>query len=243
MSLGHAAGNPSAYDLYESGAFTAALTAGENEGDAAGLIVAARAAIADAELRDAPCASCLNHLEDIARRVIAAEPEEAEGYIYLSVALGLRARLLGLMEARREKLAEHSDEALEIALQLSPASSLALAARGGWHIEVARLAGNFLGRILYGARADEGKTYFRRAVAAEPENLVIRYQFALSLSGYDLHGERPEVETLLAEAAAIMPRDAYEVAVQTRAAELATLLRDGDIHSYGARVNAFQGFP
>ena len=243
MSVVRAAENPSAYQLYEAGAFAAAMAAGESEGDASGLIIAARAAIADAELRDAPCAVCLTRLENVARHAIAEAPGAAEGYIYLSIALGLRARLLGMMEARKENLAEHSDEALETALQLSPESSLALAARGGWHIEVARLAGNFLGRILYDARADEGNIYFRRAIAAEPENLVIRYQFALSLSGYDLGSQRREIETLLADAMAIMPRDAYEAAVQTRAAELAALLLGGDLPAYRMRVDVFQGFP
>jgi len=230
-----------AMQLYAQGAFAEAIAEAESEGSAEGFEYAARASLADAELRDAPCLACLEHAEELARETIARDPTRPGGYVMLVAALGRKARLLGWIAAQRQGIATETGEALTRALAIDPDYALALSARGAWHIEIAHQAGGFLASLLYGADAGEGKSYFERAMAAEPGNLVIPYQFALALTAYDMDGERDRIEELLAEARTDMPRDAYERAIVLRAAELENLLEAGRDEVFVARAEIFRG--
>src|SRR5688572_1392898 len=87
-----AADNAPAMALFEKGDYLAAVKAGAAEGTATSLTLAARATLADATLREAPCLECLQSAEALARRAIAADPNNMEGHIHLAVALGSQAR-------------------------------------------------------------------------------------------------------------------------------------------------------
>jgi len=78
----------------------AAAQAGAAEGSAPSLALAARATLADATLRDAPCMVCLQNAEALARRAIAVDPNNMEGHIHLAVSLGYQARIIGPIRAR-----------------------------------------------------------------------------------------------------------------------------------------------
>ncbi|MEE8439290.1 MAG: hypothetical protein V3S07_06845 [Micropepsaceae bacterium] len=231
----------SAHGLYAEGEYAEAISAGEAEGGASGFALAARAALADAELRDVPCLECLRRAEELARMAIAANPEHTEAYAFLVTALGRRARLIGFFASQREGIAGQTDNAIGTALQLEPSSSVALALRGAWHIEVVSQAGRFLGRVLYGARVEEGKRFFREATQLEPENLVINYQYALSLHGLDFAGEQPEIETALEAASSGAPRDAYEGSIRARAEILLNLLQDGMEDAFHEHIMRYRG--
>ncbi len=231
----------SAADFYAGGEYLKAISAGEEEGGAGGFALAARAVLADAELRDMPCIECLRRAEELARGAVAADPEYAEGYIFLVTALGRRARLSGFFASQREGIAGQTDSAIASALQLEPNSSIALTLRGAWHIEVVSQAGRFLGRVLYGASVEEGKRFFHRAIELEPKNLVINYPYALALDGYDFAAERQEIETPLAAASSGVPRDAYEEAIKERASALLGLLRDGTEDALRESMKRFRG--
>jgi tetratricopeptide (TPR) repeat protein len=230
-----------ALTLYAEGEYLAAISAGEAEGGSNGLTVAARAAIADAELRDTPCLECLLNAEEFAQAAIAADGENAEAYILLVTALGRRARVIGFFAAQREAIASRTDEAIATALHLDPASPFALAVRGAWHIEIVNQAGRFLGRVLYGANFEEGKNFYRQAIEMDPENLVTRYQFALSLDGYDFEQERTEIEAALEAAIAGDPGNAYEASIKDRAQTLIDLLRGGMEDAFRERMRQFRG--
>lgn len=231
----------SALALYSEGEYTAAISAGEAEGGANGFTTAARAALADAELREQTCLECLLNAERLAQAAIAADAENVDAHILFATALGRRARIIGFFASQREAIASRTDDAIAVALRLDPASSFALAVRGAWHIEIVSQAGRFLARILYRADIDEGKDFYRQAIERDPENPVIRYQYALSLDGYDFEQERAEIEVALEAAIAGVARNAYEEAIKIRAETLLDLLRSGMEAAFEERMKQFRG--
>jgi tetratricopeptide (TPR) repeat protein len=240
-ALGAAADSPLV--LYQAGAYEEAVAAGEAEGTGTGLATAARAALADANLRDVPCLACLKRAENLARRSLAFDRTRPEAFVYLAASLGYQARIVGIFRARFARYPEQAREAIDAALALDPGDPWVLASAGAWQVEVVRNGGAFLARTLYGARFETGTEYFRRAIAAEPENLVIRVQYALSLSGYDFENYREEALAELSTAVKTAPRTAYEAALQKRAEGLLKLVSANKLADYRARVRLFQGYP
>ena len=230
-------------DLYVRGDYAAAIEAGEKANDGEGLAVAARAVLAEADLGDAPCLSCLQRAEAYAQRAIDADPKRTEAYVYYAITLGYEARIIGIVRARLANYPAKSKRALDTALMVSPADAWTLAALGGWNIEVVRGGGSLVGRVLFGASFDNGVDYFRRGIAADPENLILRFQYALSLAGYDVEENRAEIEAALINAAGEMPRTAYEKVIKMRAANLLDLLRTDKANEFRAAVSRYQGFP
>jgi len=232
-----------ALELYRAGDYQAAIRAGLAENNENGFDVAARAALAEETLRDSPCLRCLKLAETYARRAIAAGGKMPESYVYLAAALGHEARIVGPIRARLANYPEDAKDALDTAQRVRPNFSWTLAALGGWNIEVVRTGGALLGDLLYDAGFERGVAYFKRAVAAEPSNLVIHFQFALALTAYDLDAQRSIVASELAAAASGTPSSAYDAAIKQRAGTLKEILAKGDDDGVLALVHKYQGYP
>jgi tetratricopeptide (TPR) repeat protein len=229
--------------LFAKGDYLAAAKAGAAEGTATSLALAARAILADATLRDAPCLECLQNAEALARRAIAADPNNMEAHIHLAVALGYQARIIGPIRARFQGFAEQAKQEIETALRLAPNSHWALSAAGGFNIEVVRSGGRLLGSLLYGASFEDGVAYFHKAVAADPENPLIKLQYALSLTGYSFDALRAEIAAVLESCSRAKPENSYEQAMKERAARLLALLNANKREEYLALARRYQGFP
>ena len=178
----------------------------------------------------------------LARRSIALDMRHPEGFVFLAVSLGYQARIVGSIRAQFLHYPEQAKEAIDHALAIAPNDAFGLAAAGGWHVEVVR-NGSILARPMYGARIDTGLDYFRRALAADPDNLVIRVQYALSLSGYDFETYKNEVVSQLNAIAKIEPRSAYERELKQRAGGLLDLIKANKRSEFRALVNRYQGYP
>ena len=194
-------------------------------------------------MRDAPCLACLKRAEIYARRAIAAGGKLPESYVYLAAALGHEARIVGMIGARLANYPEQTKDALDTAYRIRPNFGWTLAALGGWNIEVTRSGGRWLADAIYDASFGKGVGYFQRAIAADPGNLAIRFQFALALASYDLDAERGTVARELAAAANGTPASAYDAAIKQRAQKLADLLAKGDDDAVLALVRKYQGYP
>ncbi|MBL6938246.1 MAG: hypothetical protein ISS15_06570 [Alphaproteobacteria bacterium] len=234
---------PNAYDLYVAGRFDAAMKAGEASNSALGFVTAARAALADAQTRAGPCLDCLKRAEDYARKAIALDNSVSDAHVYLAVAMGYEARIVGPVWARAHNYPGQAKDELDMALRLNPKNAWALGALGGWNIEIVRTGGARLASWIYGATDDAGLAAFASAFRQAPDNLTVRYQYALSLSGYDLDRFRPQIDDALAKVASLKPVTAYERTAQHRAAELASLLKKGDRDAFDAMVRRYQGYP
>ncbi|MGD0142942.1 MAG: hypothetical protein ABSC92_07275 [Rhizomicrobium sp.] len=241
-ATGAAAVSNSALALYNVGKYAQAEKAGVAAGDAAGYALATRSVLAD-ETMHQPCLECLERAETYARKAMAIDPKYPEGHIYLAVTLGYEARIIGLIVARYRGYAEEAKQNLDDVLAVDPNNPWALAGLGGWNIEIVRNGGASLAGWIYGANVKTGKEYFAKAFAVDPNNLVLRYQYALVLGAYDSDGERKEIEDTLARAAAGTPHSEYEKFVQARSRTLLNTIKSGDLQSFDQMVRHDQGYP
>lgn len=233
----------SLFALYAQGQYEEAMRQGSAAGNAAGLAIAARAAMADAMMRPAPCLECLKRAEAYARRAVAVDQDAADGHVWLAAALGYEARIVGLVRARLDNDPAQAKANLDDALRTQPDNAYALAALGGWNVEIVRAGGKFLASKLYGASIEQGMTLFDRAVRAAPRNVAVRYQIALSLAGFNSDAYRSRIDSELEAAIHAAPETAYEKFVQGRAAELLALLKRDDRDAFDAKLRTFQGYP
>lgn len=231
------------YALYAAGKYEAAMKAGAAQNDTQGFTVAARAALADATTRDAPCLDCLKHAEAYARQAVAADARAPEANTFLAVSLGYEARIVGPVFARLHNYPDEAKERLDKALADDPKNVWALGALGGWNIEIVRTGGAYLGNWIYGATEDKGLEAFAQAFRSAPDNLSVRYQYGLSLSGYDADRFQSQILDAFARVGRLTPQTAYERIAQARAAELAALWKKGDRAAFDARVRKYQGYP
>jgi len=243
VALPASAAVPTPWDLYVAGHYAEAMKAGAASASAQGYLVAARAALADATTRPAPCLDCLRHAEALARQATAADPRLADAHVYLAVAMGYEARVVGPVWARAHNYPGHAKDELDAALALDPKSPWALGALGGWNVEIVRTGGDYLASWLYGATVDKGLDAFAAAFRVAPDNLSVRYQYALSLSGYDADRFSHEIRDAFGHIAKLKPTTAYETVARARAAELSNLLNRGDRDAFNAKVRLYQGYP
>lgn len=231
------------FAIYARGDYEQAARMGEASGTAAGLATAARAVLADDVLRDTPCLSCLERAEGLARQAIAADPHYALGQVWLAVALGYQARIIGAIKARLKNMPAQSRAALAQAVKDDPGNAFAVSALGGWHIEVVRGGGAALARLFYGAKESEAVNLFDRAARLAPGNVAVRYQIALSLAGFDTTKYQARIASELKAALSDTPQTAYENKIQGRAGELLGLMNQGGHDAFAMRVRKYQGFP
>jgi tetratricopeptide (TPR) repeat protein len=150
---------------------------------------------------------------------------------------------VGLIRARLNNDPAQAKEHLDAALKIDPDNPYALAALGGWNVEIARTGGKFLAHKLYDASLEQGLALFDRAARAAPRNVAIRYQIALSLAGLDSDTARAQVESELEAAVHATPQTAYDKFAAARAGELLALLKHGDSGAFDEKVRVFQGYP
>lgn len=231
------------FAAYARGDYEQAVRLGEEAGTAPGYATAARAVLADEVLRDTPCLPCLERAEKLARQAVAADPHHAFGQVWLSVALGYQARIIGMVKARMRDMPHQSRTALDQAVADDPGNAFAVSALGGWHIEVVRGGGAPLARLFYGARESEAIALFDRAVRLAPGNVAVRYQIALSLAGFDAGKYQARIVSELKAAISDTPATEYEKKIQARATELLALMNQGDHGAFDKRVRKYQGFP
>jgi tetratricopeptide (TPR) repeat protein len=231
------------YELYAAGKYEEAIRAGSDAGDAPGYATAARAAMAIAAEKAVPCMECLQRAEKLARKAITVDGRNVAGRVYLAATLGYEARIVGLMTAKMRGYPDEAKVQLDKALSLDPDDPWALAARGGWNVEVVRAGGAFLANMIYGATLKAGFADFDKAFRVEPDNIALRYQYALSLSALDIETYRRQVEDVLRKVVKTKPATEYERFARWRAQELVDALRDDDMPEFRRLLKRDQGYP
>ena len=179
----------------------------------------------------------------MARASIAADPHQAFGHVWLAVALGYQARVLGIVKARWRDMPAQSKAELDASVSDDPKNPYAVSALGGWHIEVVRGGGATLARYLYGASESEALNLFDRAAHLAPGNVAVRYQIALALAGFDAEKYRARIVTELKAAISGTADTAYEKKIQGRAQELLGQFGPAPHEGFDALVRKYQGFP
>lgn len=228
---------------YDHGKFMVAATVAESEGSPEALAFAARARIADAIMRDDLCLACLVRAQATAQSAIAQDPNQAEGYIQLAIAIGFRGRLVSTFEAQSEGLAEQGRAAIDRALELDPVNAWARASLGGWHLEIVHRAGGILASVLYGANEEDGLKNFRAALAEDQESLLLHYHYALSILALDAKRFHAEALATLEAGYKDARTDAMLAFTRKRADKLIEALKNGNLHDIDALVRRYQGYP
>ena len=170
-------------------------------------------------------------------------PKLPDGQVYLAVALGLESHIQGSLVARLRGYPGEAKGAIDAALASDPNNAWALAALGGWNIAIVHGGGETLAELFYGATLKKGLDAFAAALRASPDNIAVRYQYALSLSTFDAVRFRSEIEGAFTHVVNEPADTAYGRLLQKRAGDLLELLKNGDSAAYTARVRKYQGFP
>ena len=122
--------------------------------------------------------------ESLAKKAIAANPDDTWGYFSLSAAMGKRLLLLGKKEQIDGSKAVRA--AIDKALALDPANDLAWHALGRWHRRIAEISGakRFFGSIIYGSipkgSFEESAKSLEKAVELKPDYVNHRLELGLT---------------------------------------------------------------
>ncbi|MFA5594117.1 MAG: hypothetical protein WDA15_02410 [Trueperaceae bacterium] len=208
-----------ATDLWLRGDFAAAYeAAAADEGSAAAQRLAARAAADQAVyVLAAAGAGQEEQFEWLRRSVTAAEravtldPNASQAYVYLARGRGEIARRSGILQ--NLNVATELKRLFEKALELNPQDADALVGFGMWHLE---LVENGVG-WLYGGKRDQVMPLVEAGVAAAPDQVNLRVEYATALRAF----AQPELALEQLEAALALPaRSAVDRAEQERARRL-----------------------
>ena len=125
---------------------------------------------------------CFVEAERLARRAIGLQPEDANGHLYLAIAVGKLALFEG--GKRKVELSKEVKVEAEKALALNSNEDIAYHVLGVWHREMAELnwmLKKFAG-LLYGglpaASLDQSLKNLRHAVELAPENVAHQVELA-----------------------------------------------------------------
>ena len=165
-----------------------------------GFAIAARAALADAVLRDAPCLDCLQ-----ARRGFCAPRRGRRSAIWPTAMSGWRSALgyegahhrHGAGAAARHRRARPRRAGCGARRTIPPIPMRWRRWAAGISRSCAAAAPFWRACSMAPARS-EALALFDRAVQAAPGNVAVRYQIALSLAGFDADNYRGRIESELA---------------------------------------------
>ncbi|MBX3143440.1 MAG: hypothetical protein KF813_06775 [Trueperaceae bacterium] len=202
---------------WASGSFAAAYQEAVEVDSVAAKLLAARAAADQAVYLETDAAQALAWLaksEAAAAAAVALDPNgplAAMATMALARAKGEAARHRGLLENTR--LPGEMRELFERVLALDPDNADALIAFGAWHLELTERGVGW----LYGGRKDQVLPLFERGVAAAPEQLNLRVEYAVALQTL---GRAAEAEEQLRIALALPAVTAADRLEQSRARRL-----------------------
>lgn len=124
----------------------------------------------------------LEHAREVLVSLTKAHAENAQAFAQLAQVTGK----LAIFRGNREKiiLGDKTKEAVDRALELDPANSLAHAVLGVWNYELSELGAleKFFGKILYGSIPDgnlnEALKHLEKAVKQEPNTIFFHFALA-----------------------------------------------------------------
>lgn len=211
---------------YAAGEYLAAAAGAEQAGDADNLAFAARAVLAECLTGEGdPPPALVNRALADAESAVRQSPRHPEGRLQLAIALSLRSRSMGLMEAWRAGYGERGRALAESVLRDDPNNHYALGFLSVWNLEVRRRGGK-LGAAVMGASIEAGRRAYLHAVQLAPQDIGVRWQYARALAALDGVRFSKEARQALEAALQASPRDSVERVMQERARELARTLAD-----------------
>jgi tetratricopeptide (TPR) repeat protein len=209
-----AAGVADARAALAAGRYAAAYAAASAVDTAPAQVLAARAAAdhavygsLDSKERDA----WLKRARVAAKRATELDPNDAEAYVQLARAKGEGARNADVLENVR--LVGELKDLFDRALGIEPDNADALAGLAMWNLELSQRGVGW----LFGASRDRVVPLLEKAVAAAPDQINLRVEYAVALRAL---GEAAAADAKLREALAMPAVTAADRFEQKRAAAL-----------------------
>ncbi len=161
---------------------------------------------------------------ELARKAIESDSENADGYLWLSRALGRHSDHISKAQATKENYAKQTREAIEHALQIDPQMSAAHISMGRWHTGIIDRIGRLMGRTLFGARKKDALQHFDQAYELNQQSKANNLSLAIGLIELDQDKFSDRAHNLLKQAAELPINDAYEKILHERIIEKLTAL-------------------
>lgn len=232
-----------ALDLWAQGKYEEAIAVGVAEKSPEGLSAAARAATTEMSLHPMLCPECIQRAEDLSRRALAADPKSTVPSFCLAAALAYRGRMAGKINTQTASIGIEARKTIQEAIAVHPNDARLISALAIWDFEVVRVAGSLLSRIVYGARMERGIALFDQAFKLSPNDMLLNYQYGLSLAAYDPDEYRSKIEAAWGRIVATRPQNAYDEEIKSRAAKLLFLLKSADRKALDPTVKDYLGIP
>jgi tetratricopeptide (TPR) repeat protein len=139
-----------------------------------------------------------------------ADPRDANGHYFRAFAFGRLSQILSITKALAQGLGGKVKESLEAAIKANPSHADAHIAFGLYHAEIVDKIGGMIGRLTYGASADEGVKLFNAAIKLFPESPIAHLEYGNGL--LMLYGNKKEQEAtkFITLATELKPADAME---------------------------------
>jgi len=206
--------------LYRDGAFLQAAHVARAERTDASLAFAARATLAYAMVASTSEdeeAGAYRRAEQDARKALAINNANVEARLQLAIALGQQAKLAGPWSTDALTYSRAARREITHALAQAPNDPWANALLGAWSLAVAHYAGPILARVVFDTSWSEGKAQYDKALALDPQNLVLHVYYAEALKLADDADDRARIRDLLARAMRLRPENELDRVVQARA--------------------------
>ena len=213
---------------YKQGEYARVVELSDTENATAdALALAARAVLSECvEAGTEPDTSVLKKAESLAARAVSLDPLHIEGRLQLAISLSLQARYMTLNQARKSGYGGLSRQLAEEIIDADPDNAWAYGFLSVWHVEVRRMGGSFGGAIM-GANLEAGEADFRSAMKADPDNILLAWQYARALTSLNAKKYQAEISQILAGFSVIEAKDQLELTVKKRATSLLEILGDG----------------
>ena len=169
------------------------------------------AAVIDRALKDAEAA-------------LKIDPGHEEGRLQLAIAMSLKTRAMDPMDAWSKGYGEKGRKLANDVLKSDPRSYYAHGFLAVWNVEV-RGRGGPVGAGIMGASLDAARRHYDEAASLAADDVGIHWQYGRALAALDAVKYGEEAAEVLARAAGATAGDHVEKVMQTRAMELAKMLK------------------
>ncbi|KCZ49450.1 tetratricopeptide repeat protein [Hyphomonas pacifica] len=229
MLAGAAGAEPGVAEAaFQAGEYQAALAAASDKSNPDELAFSARALLAEAMSGPADPPEALLHAAlDKADAALAIDKQHLEGRLQRAIALSLIIRPMSNGAARKTGWGEEARDLARSVLEDDPGNIYANGFLSVWNLEVVRRGGR-IGAMMMGASISDGRAHYQAAIAADPEDAALHWQWARALAALDCRKYHDEITAALEAALSVPTHSALQKVMQARAATLKAELQRGD---------------
>ncbi|MEL7482027.1 MAG: hypothetical protein AAGJ29_10745 [Pseudomonadota bacterium] len=207
---------------FSNGHFNEAANLAQAHGDADNYAFAARSLLAKAVSGDVdPDPVVVGQAWKLAEEALAIDPRHVEGRLQLAISMSLTARPMTTRQALRSGYGEKARDLVLSIIEDEPTNAYAHGFLSVWHVEVIRRGGR-LGATVMGASVRKGRRHYQAAIAANPTDAALHWQWARVLTALNADKYREEIDATLTAALALPTETALEGIMQSRARTIET---------------------